>query len=104
MTTVPNAAGAVVAPAKIQAFLLNESHSGNRGRAKFFSRFGFDLARWAALRDALLAHVATNQVVETETTNHGTNYMVRCSMLSPDGRNPSIFKVWAIEPDGVRNS
>jgi hypothetical protein len=98
MTTVPNASGAIVAPAKVQTFLLNESHAGNRGRAEFFLLFGFNAARWEALCDALVAHVAANQVVEIETTQHGTNYTVRCSLPSPDGRDPCIFTVWTIEP------
>lgn len=100
MKTVPNAAGATAAAAKVQAFLLNEHHAGNRGRAKFFSRFGFDPVQWEALRTALLEHVALNPVVETETTKHGTNYTVRCALQSPDGRNPCIFTVWTIEPTG----
>ena|ERR1035438_345434 len=100
MTFVPNASVATVATAKVRAFLLNEGHAGNRGRAKFFSLFGFNLARWESLCDALLAHVATNQVVEIETTQHGTSYTVRCSLPSPDGRDPCIFTVWIIEPTG----
>ena len=49
MTFVPNASVATVATAKVRAFLLNEGHAGNRGRAKFFSLFGFNLARWESL-------------------------------------------------------
>lgn len=65
--------GATVAPARVRVFLLNENHAGNKGRAKFFSPFGFDAARWEILCDALLVHVAANQVAEIETTRHGTN-------------------------------
>jgi hypothetical protein len=97
VTTVPDASRATVAPAKVRAFLLNEHHPANKGRARFLSRFGFAAGHWAILRDALLVHVAVNQVVETETTSHGTNYTVRCSMPSPDGRNPCIFTVWTVE-------
>ncbi len=97
MRTVPNASDATVAPAKLRAFLLNECHPANKGRAKFLYRFGFAAGQWATLRDALLAHVKNNHVVETETTSHGTNYTVRCSIPSPDGRNPCIFTVWTIE-------
>lgn len=100
MTTVPNASGATAAPAKVQAFLLNERHAGNNGRAKFFALFGFSTVGWEVLRAALLARVAVNPVVDTETTQHGTTYTVRCALPSPDGRNPCIFTVWTIEPSG----
>jgi hypothetical protein len=53
------------------------------------------------LRDALRAHVVVNQVVETDPTGHGTTYTVRCSLPSPDGRNPCIFTIWIIEADGL---
>ena len=100
MTNVPNASGATVAPAKVREFLLNESHPENRGRARFFTLFGFTPTQWETLRDALLAHMLANQVTETAVTRHGTNYMVRCTIPSPDGRNPCIFTVWTIEPSG----
>jgi hypothetical protein len=101
MTTLPNVSGAVVASEKVQAFLLNQNNAGNKGRARFFALFGFSAARWDALRDALRAHVVANQVVETETTVHGTTYTVRCGLRSPDGRNPCIFTIWIIETDGL---
>ncbi len=100
MTFVPNASGAVVPPAKLEFFLLNEHHAENRGRAKFFALFGFSAPHWRVLRDALQMHVLANEIVRAEATRHGTNYTVRCSITSPDGRNPCIFTVWTIEPSG----
>lgn len=100
MTTVPNAQGATVAANKIQSFLLDEKHPGNKGRAKFFALFGFSPVHWDVLRDALIGHVNNNQVQDTETTQHGAVYTVRCSLASPDGRNPCISTIWTIEPSG----
>jgi hypothetical protein len=100
MTTVPNASGAIVASDKVRAFLLNQNHAGNKGRAGFFAGFGFAAARWEALRDALRAHVVANRVIKTETTIYGTTYTVRCSLPSPDSRNPCIFTIWIMEADG----
>lgn len=51
---VPYAAQAVIASPKITDYLLK-----NSGKAKFFLGFGFTVARWQVLRDALLRHVAT---------------------------------------------
>jgi hypothetical protein len=100
MTTVPNARGATVAANKIRGFLLDENHAENKGRARFFTRFGFNLVQWEVLRDALIGHVNNNQVGDTETTKHSTVYTVRCSLSSPDGRNPRISTIWTIEASG----
>jgi filamentous hemagglutinin len=100
MTTVPNAPKATVAANKIRGFLLDKNHPGNKGRANFFARFGFTPARWDVLRDALIAHVNANQIEDPETTRHGTVYAVRCSLSSPDGRNPCVSTIWTIEPSG----
>jgi hypothetical protein len=100
MTTLPNACGATVAAKKIHAFLLDENHAGNKGRAKFFALFGFSPVQWEVLRDALIGHVNNNQVGDTETTTHGTVYTVRCLLSSPDGRNPCISTIWTIEASG----
>ena len=100
MTVVPNARGATVAANKVRGFLLDENHAGNKGRAKFFARFGFSPDHWEVLRDALIAHVNNNDVLDTETAKHGTVYTVRCSLVSPDGRDPCISTIWTIEPSG----
>ena len=100
MTVMPGARGAAVAPNRIRGFLLDENHAGNKGRAKFLTRDGFSSTQWEVLRDALIEHANNNDVLETETTKHGTVYTVRCSLLSPKGRHPCISTIWTIEPSG----
>ena len=50
---------------KIEGYLLHPING--RGKAAFFAAYGFSLARWDVLRDALLEHAAlgrlTNAVV-----------------------------------------
>ncbi len=53
---VPNAAHAVIADPKITDYLLKHP-----GKAKFFLAFGFTLAQWQVLRDALLRHIITHE-------------------------------------------
>ena len=50
---LPNAEHAIVAPEKIIAYLLNPTHPQNRGKAAFFSAFGFTGASWQILAAAL---------------------------------------------------
>ena len=94
---VPNAAQAVIAAPKITDYLLT-----NPGKAKFFLAFGFTVAQWRVLRDALLRHVVTHEFVREIVLDDGVKYVVEGRLQSPDGRNPLVRSVWMI--DGGRNS
>ena len=96
-TLLPNAALARIADAKVRDFILDVSHIGNKGRAEFFFAIGFSQQRWETLKDALLAHPTTNTVERATQTEFGTRYRVRCNLESPNGRNPCIVTVWALD-------
>ena len=89
---VPNAAQAVIATPKITGYLLK-----NPGKAKFFQAFGFSLARWQVLRDALLQHVETHEYAREIALDDGVKYTVEGALSSPDGRNPQVRSVWMID-------
>ena len=97
MSRVPNAAFAVVEPAKISSYLLVESHPEGGPKAVFFKRFGFDLNNSQALVSALLMHVATHPVTRVRVTIFGAKYEVTGPLLAPDGRLPKVKSVWAID-------
>lgn len=89
---VPNAAHAVIADAKIAEYLLKHP-----GKAKFFLGFGFRLAQWQVLRDALLRHVVMHEYVKEILLDDGVKYVVEGALPSPDGRNPQVRSVWMID-------
>jgi hypothetical protein len=93
---VPNAAQAVIADPKITDYLLK-----NLGKSRFFLGFGFTLAQWQVLRDALLQHVVTHEYVKVIPLDDGVKYVVEGALQSPDGRNPEVRSVWMI--DGGRS-
>lgn len=89
---VPYAAQAVIASPKITDYLLK-----NSGKAKFFLGFGFTVAQWQVLRDALLRHVATYECVKEIPLDDGVKHVVEGALQSPDGRNPQVRSVWMID-------
>lgn len=89
---VPNAAHAVIADSKITDYLLKHP-----GKAKFFLAFGFTLAQWQVLRDALLRHVVTHEYAKEIPLDDGVKYVVEGALQSPDGRNPQVRSVWMID-------
>ena len=89
-----------VSRAKIVEYLLNDAHALGGAKAAFFKRLGFEAGDWGALKESLLEHPDRNPVAETIRTIFGTKYVVRCSIASPDFRNPCIVTVWMVE-DGA---
>ena len=94
---LPNSHCASVARQIIVDYLLNPNHIRGNSKAKFFRMFGFGVASWTVLREALIAQGRSNRVVETTQTGYGPRYTVKCNCPSPDGRNPCIFTVWQID-------
>jgi Domain of unknown function (DUF6883) len=97
---LPNARAATVAEAKVRDYLLDPAHPQNGGKSAFFSGFGFDRLRWTEMRDALLGHPLANQVERVRRNPYGTTFGVRCTLSTPNGRNPCITTVWVIDPSG----
>lgn len=96
MPGLPNANQAFIDPHKITEYLLNHAHPRGGPKAVFLERFGFSVAHWEQLQDALLAHAATNPVDRTNMTDFGAIYQILGPLRSPDGRNPSVLVVWVI--------
>jgi hypothetical protein len=94
---LPNAHLALVADVKVSLYLLDPAHPNNGGKAAFFNRFGFTQLSSTALR----IHPQANPVIRVMPNPYGTKYLVECSLLSPDGRNPCIHTVWIIDPSGT---
>ena len=53
---LPNAQFATVPEQKITRYLLNPAHPAGGSKALFFLRFGFTVADWPRLAEALLQH------------------------------------------------
>jgi hypothetical protein len=89
----------IVEIAKVEAYLLNHDHPTGRAKATFFGRFGYESIDAVAFAMALDRHGATRPIMRTSTSPYGAKYEVRCSLETPDGRNPCIVTIW-LQPDG----
>ncbi|MBZ0281526.1 MAG: hypothetical protein K8L97_12370 [Anaerolineae bacterium] len=96
---LPNYAQAVVPEAKIVKYLLNDAHPTGKDKATFFQRFGFSKSEWESFAQALEQHALENNVASTLTTPEGIHYAVEGNLTTPDGRNPLVRSVWAIDTD-----
>jgi hypothetical protein len=82
---LPDAQSATVPERKVTHYLLNPAHPAGGSKAAFFLRFGFTVANWRRLAEALLRHAGENEIVGTEQTPHGTRFVVDGLVTAPDG-------------------
>lgn len=96
-TRLPRPDEFVVESRKLTDYLLCESHPDGASKAKFFRGFGFDVSRAGILAEALVQHGRTRDVVEVSATGFGMKYVVQCSLITPDERDPCIRSAWIAE-------
>jgi hypothetical protein len=94
---LPKAENARVEQSKITDYLLAFDHPEGAGKAEFFTSFGFSVAQWQVLADALLAHARTHPVSSSSRSEYGTKYRIDGPISCPDGRTLTIRAVWIID-------
>jgi hypothetical protein len=86
--------------AKVVQYLLSSTHRAGKGKAAFFSAFGFTASQWEDLANALQKHARDNVVMLTEDTAFGTRYVIEGALVAPHGRHLQIRSVWFIDEGG----
>jgi len=97
----PNAQRAVVSRKKIEDYLLNPAHRYGASKARFFAHFGFRLAAWEQLAQALREHGQKHDVTKTRETGFGPRYEVEGGLSCPNGRHPRVRSVWQLDQGAV---
>jgi hypothetical protein len=92
---LPNLDNMLVEKAKITDYLLSEEKSG--GKSAFYMAFGFTLADWVILKEALIQHASTHEVTRSSETSHGIKYIIEGEMQTPEGRSPQVCSVWIVD-------
>jgi len=98
---LPNAHLAVVEEKKVVDYLLNSSHRFGASKARFFAAFGFTVASWRVLAEALREHARVGDVASTTDTGFGPRFEVDGALAAPDGRRPRVRTVWQVDVGGV---
>ncbi len=93
---LPNHDKAVIPQRKLVGYLLSHTHRDGRSKAKFFTQFGFSVAAWEELAQALRQHAADHEIAKAEPSPFGTRYVIEGQITTPEGRTPLIRSVWFI--------
>ncbi|MFB2977595.1 DUF6883 domain-containing protein [Microseira sp. BLCC-F43] len=94
---LPNRENAFIQPAKLTGYLLSETHSVGKSKAKFFREFGFNEENVEILEQELLRVARFQEINETITTTHGTKYTIVGTINTPSGKAVNVITVWIID-------
>ena len=97
---LPHADRLEIPKAKVVEYLLSSTHRAGRGKAGFFSAFGFQVSTWEALADALRQQARDNAVTLSEDTPFGTRYVIEGPLAASNGRQLQVRTVWFIDEGG----
>ena len=92
---LPNFESVQIDKTKLTEYLL--SSTNEEGKAGFFTRFGFSVAKWEMLAEAMRHHAENHEVTQVIQNMHGTKFLIEGVLTTPDGRNPRVRSVWLVE-------
>ena len=94
---LPNWENAYIPPPKLKDYLLSETHTVGKSKAKFFRGLGFNEFNIEMLEQGLIAIAHTEEVKEVVSSLHGIKYVVDGWLPTPDERQVMARTVWIIE-------
>jgi hypothetical protein len=94
---LPNRENAYIPSLKLHDYLLSETHSVGRWKAKFFRALGFDETNMDVLEQRLKAIARSEDVRDVMSSVHGTKYVIEGSLETPIGRLVHVRTVWIID-------
>jgi Domain of unknown function (DUF6883) len=97
---VPNAESATFDENKFVGYLLNPSHRGGWGKAKFFQQFGLTQSNWQELADQIIAQLPYVAARQKRSTDYGEHYEAQMLINTPSGRAVNVTTAWLVPEDG----
>ncbi len=91
---LPNGKNAFISREKLTNYLLSETHSIGRAKAKFFRRLGFNESNVNQLEKSLLKIAKTNSIKGVKEIVYGTNYVIEGRIKGSSGKVTTIVTVW----------
>ncbi|NJN92300.1 MAG: hypothetical protein HC878_19335 [Leptolyngbyaceae cyanobacterium SL_5_14] len=94
---LPNRECAFIQPQKLIGYLLSETHSVGRSKAKLLRSMGFSEANLVMLEQALLAIAYSEEVQEVADSPHGKKFVIDGEIMTPTGKIVQLRTVWIID-------
>lgn len=94
---LPNSQAAYIPTGKLTAYLLSETHSVGKSKARLFRSLGYSESNVSFLKDGLLSIAHAGEVLSTQSSEHGVKYVIEGSLKTPSGGALRIRTVWIID-------
>ena len=100
--SLPNSEDAYVPAEKLTGYLLSDTHTIGRAKARFFFSHGYQATAPEELERGLLEIARLSPLEEEVASPHGTKYVVDGILKTPNGSVISLRTIWIIEPGDTR--
>lgn len=97
MVNLPNRENAFIQPQKLLGYLLSESHSVGKSKAKLLRTVGFNETNVDILEQELLKIARSQAVKEVVSSPHGMKYIIEAELTAPNGQVIKLRTVWIID-------
>lgn len=82
---------------KLTDYLLSETHTVGKLKAKLFRKVGFNETNVSLLEKSLLNIAYTQEVINIIDSIHGIKYVIDGEIKTPSGKILEIRTVWILE-------
>jgi hypothetical protein len=101
MVEFPNRENAYIPLPKLKEYLLSETHSVGKSKAKLLRSFGFNETNIGLLMQGLISIAHSGEVKEALSSPHGVKYVIDGSLRTPDKGSIKIRTIWITDKDQV---
>lgn len=99
---LPNSSLAYIPSGKLTAYLLSETHSVGKSKAKLFRSVGYNELNVSLLKEGLLSIAKTADIIDTQSSEHGIKYVIEGLLQTPVGGTLKIRTIWIVEKEQDR--
>lgn len=94
---LPNSDKVIISRKKLTDYVLSETHSTGKFKAKFFRTLGFNDTNVSFFEIVLRTLVDSEDIKETIPSVYGTKYILDGKVNTPSGKNITLRTIWIIE-------
>ena len=98
---LPGAVDALITRDKVVDYLLNAAHPDNRGKAAFFTRWGFLASNSSQFQRAVREMILHAEVVRRIESAWGEKFVIDGTLKAPGGLTPMVRTIWIIDKGAV---
>lgn len=96
---LPNSSKAIIPKEKLIDYILSETHTGGKSKAKFFRAVGFNETNIPLLENSLRKIAIKDEIKNVFESVHGVKYIIEGNINTPNKKIVQIRTIWIIEPN-----